>query len=166
MNRLLAYGIALAAVIAMVLGYGHVRYRAGVAAAEARMAADVAKANQNAAETEKTAQARLDLLEKQNAEKISGLDARLAAALARAPVIRVQKCPPSRRELPEAAADTPQRHDDASGDRPDTEDGGDIAPELLRYARDAESLRLAVLACQSYGREIELFRDKISDGSR
>lgn len=159
MNRLAIAGLAL--LIVAVAGYHYVygksRYNAGYAAAEAAMQARVKEANDKAAVDTKIAQDRSDRLEKDLADKTSDLTARLAAALARAPVVRVQKCPGSR-ELPKTATASPEHHDDADRSGPDSEDGGDIAPQLLRYARDAEALRLAVVACQAYGKEIEQFR--------
>lgn len=156
MSRLYAYGIAIGAVILALWLWGDSRYKAGARAAEARMAVLVAEANRKAAQTEKTAQDRVDLLEKDNAEKVSNLDARLAAALARTRPVRV--CPPARSsDLREAPVDPGHDPGDPERPGPDREDG-DIAPVLLQYARDAEQLRLAVAACKAYGAEIEQFR--------
>lgn len=165
MSRLLAYAIALVAILALLVGgswwYGHTCYRAGERAAEARMAVLVAQANLKATETEKAAQDRVDLLEKDNAEKLSDLDNRLAAALSRAPVVRVQKCPNSG-GLSEAPTNAPDSPGNEGGRGSDPEDGADLAPVLLRYARDAEALRIALASCQAYGLEIDRFRETLN----
>lgn len=156
MNRLALYGIALGAVLLALWGWGHSRYSAGERAAEARMQALVNAANEKANRTTKLYQDNADRLEKSHATQIADLDARLAAAIARAP--RVPVCPRPRR-VPETPTDAGQRDEDRREQGSDPEDGGrDIAPQLLEYARDAEELRLALQTCQAYGREIDLFR--------
>lgn len=162
-NRLYAYGIVTLAVLLCIWSWGHARYKAGEAAAEARMAADVAKANQDSRDQETAANARVARLNEVHQNEITQLDARYRDVLARIPPVRV--CPkPRGGELPKAPADAGV-HSDSPGRSAGTgEDGKDIAPALMAYALEKEKYRLALKACQDYGREIERFSTQFPAG--
>lgn len=159
-SRLAIYGIAAVVVLALVLGYGHTRYKAGERAAEARMQGRVDEANVRAAETETASQDRIDKKEKESETKLADLNTRYADVAARYERLRKQSA--SRSQLPQTAANACPG--DASPDRPGHAgaDDPDHREVLALYGRDAAELQIALKTCQSFGAELERFRASVS----
>jgi len=175
MTRLYVYLIAAGGVLAGAWFLHHTGYKAGEAAAEARMADEVEKATDRAIKTEKAAEIDAQTREKANADKFADLDTRYRTVVSRYERLRVESV--RQRAMPKTPA-TPRSGDgdiDAGGqlggdgglDRvlADTDrlsaDADRLSRQFLAYGRSDEERRIALAALQSYGQAIDAFRAQV-----
>lgn len=148
--RLVGYGAALLAVVAVLWGYGHRRYVAGRSDeralwSPALVAAQKAAAEANArTETIESAQnAATSAAEARHAETVAALNARAADAdlRIRALSVRIAASHPGRCEVPAVSATAAQPDADTAGTERVERAGSSIADIGRRCEADAASLR-------------------------